>query len=855
MKRKRLSLVLSVCLIAACVFAAGLSASAASVATNQSVRITAVGRYSNWDGVTNVAQFKGADGSLCYAVASDDVVTVYRTSNGTPVSSGITLQKPHPLFGTVVCDSAGYYYLVTGEANGTDDTDVETVFISKFDSRGNHIRTVGDNGSSSLAYYYGTDYYTKHPFDAGTCDAAISGDILTVHYARKMYSGHQSNSVFSVNTGDMSKVSVGNFYESHSFAQRVVPTADGFVYMSEGDCYDRAFCVYRARMSGGSLASSSEANIFDFWVEDGAFDAQNMRVVNNNFAHMGGIAALPDGKIAFAAQSAPSLSAAAATEGEEVFLQIFDPDGALNSPSGYVTTGERSGLAGNNGRTEVTDYGVKWLTSYGSGATVSNVQIAAGEQGEIVVLYELTRGSSYDGVWYVTLDGSGNVTRSATRFDANARLNPCETPVYSDGSVWWVGNRSDDSSNRIYIWQLPLQGGQAEPEALTASRVTLNWTTKTYNGAAQRPTVTVKNAAGATLAKDTDYTAAYAADSKAPGTYTVTVTGKGNYTGSVSKTYTITKQPVSASRVTLSWTGKAYNGAVQKPAVTVKNAAGYAMTENASYTVSYSSGNSKFPGTYSVTVTGKGYYSGSASKTYTITRQPVSASRVTLSWTGKAYNGAVQKPTVTVKNAAGYAMTENASYTVSYSSGNSKFPGTYSVTVTGKGYYSGSATKTYTLTRQPLSASRVTLSWTSRQYNGAVQQPTVTVKDSTGAWTLTEGSHYTVSYAEDSKYPGSYTVTVTGRNNFSGTVKKTYTIAKQQLDASRVTLSATGYTYDGKVHKPTVTVKNAAGYTMTLNSSYTVTYPAGCTAKGTYTVTVTGKGYYTGVVTKTFTIR
>ena len=150
--------------------------------------------------------------------------------------------------------------------------------------------------------------------------------------------------------------------------------------------------------------------------------------------------------------------------------------------------------------------------------------------------------------------------------------------------------------------------------------------------------------------------------------------------------------------MTLSWTSKPYNGSVQQPTVTVKNAKGYTLTEGSSYTVAYSA-DSKNPGTYRVTVTASGAaYTGSVSKTYTITQQPLDASRVTLSWSSKPYNGSVQQPTVTVKNAKGYALTEGSSYTVAYSA-DSKNPGTYRVTITASGAaYSGSVSKTYTIT-------------------------------------------------------------------------------------------------------------------------------------------------------------
>ena len=407
-------------------------------------------------------------------------------------------------------------------------------------------------------------------------------------------------------------------------------------------------------------------------------------------------------------------------------------------------------------------------------------------------------------------------------------------------------------------------------EALSTANVALSWSSKAYNGSAQKPTVTVKNAAGNTLKKDTDYTLTYSnSSSKAPGSYTVTVTGKGGYTGTVTAGYTIAKQSLNAGRVSLNWTSKTYNGSVQKPTVKITAAQGGTLTEGSSYTVTYSySANSKVPGTYTVTATatGMGNYRGTVTKnlTYTIDKQPLNAGRVSLNWTSRTYNGSVQKPTAKVTAAQGGVMTEGSSYTVSYSySANSKAPGTYNVTVTatGKGNYTGTVTKklTYTIAKQPLSASRVSLNWTSKRYNGSVQKPTAKVTAAQGG-VMTEGSSYTVSYSysANSKAPGTYnvTVTATGKGNYTGTVTKklNYTIAKQPIDASRVTLSWSSAVYSGAVQKPDVTVKNAAGNVMTQGSSYTVSYSSGSKAPGKYTVTVTGSGYYSGSIQKTYTI-
>ncbi|UWP58343.1 Ig-like domain-containing protein [Ruminococcus gauvreauii] len=68
-----------------------------------------------------------------------------------------------------------------------------------------------------------------------------------------------------------------------------------------------------------------------------------------------------------------------------------------------------------------------------------------------------------------------------------------------------------------------------------------------------------------------------------------------------------------------------------------------------------------------------------------------------------------------------------------------------------------------------------------------------------------------------------------------------------------ITLSNTKYTYNGKVMKPTVTVKGADGKEIH-PANYTVSYSPGCKNAGTYNVVITFKANYSGKVTKSFMI-
>ena len=78
-------------------------------------------------------------------------------------------------------------------------------------------------------------------------------------------------------------------------------------------------------------------------------------------------------------------------------------------------------------------------------------------------------------------------------------------------------------------------------------------------------------------------------------------------------------------------------------------------------------------------------------------------------------------------------------------------------------------------------------------------------------------------------------------------------LAKIKASTLKIDLSKTKYVYDGKAHKPKVTVKAKNGKTVSAKN-YTVSYSKGRKNVGKYTVTIKFKGNYTGTVKKAFTI-
>ncbi len=231
-----------------------------------------------------------------------------------------------------------------------------------------------------------------------------------------------------------------------------------------------------------------------------------------------------------------------------------------------------------------------------------------------------------------------------------------------------------------------------ETTPITNAKITLPKDDYVYTGLAIKPVPTV-TMGDTTLIKGTDFTVKYA-DNKKVGTAAVTITGKGDYGGSVTLNFTISPAPITS--VKLSKTSYVYTGTAHKPTVTVKaKVNGKTVTlKSTQYTVAYK--NNKAVGKATVTVTGKGSYGGTITKTFKIT--PVSLKDVKVFNPSLPYTGKKHTPIIRVRaevNGKTVTLKKTRDYTVTYK--DNVAPGTASVIIKGKGHFTGSKTVTFTI--------------------------------------------------------------------------------------------------------------------------------------------------------------
>ncbi len=380
----------------------------------------------NWARVSSVQQFPYKNEGIAYGYVMDNALKIIAPGKK------LDIEMKYPELGDVISDDGGNFYVVWGRTNETDDASIETTFISKYNSDGRHVKTTGFVGESS-PWGNSDSAKTKTPFYAGNCVSAIADGVLVNYHGKERYDGHQSDNVIAVKTSDMSVYSLpNNTYSGHSFNQSIIyceKTSD-FLFASQGDAYARGF---RINNSSGFYGDNDEI-LFHFYLEANA--NYNMRIVNNTFAQLGGLAETSKG-VALVGAAVKSIGEAAKDEKQNLFIQIFNPRRNKISSSMFIGGTTRSGATSfdindnnNNPLMPVTDYGIHWLTNYTDTDVIAPQVVAADDQ--IIILWA-TKGDTL----YMVLSASGDVLTPATSL-GGLPLNSFEQPVYHKGTVYWV---------------------------------------------------------------------------------------------------------------------------------------------------------------------------------------------------------------------------------------------------------------------------------------------------------------------------------------------------------------------------------------------------------------------------------
>ena len=451
-------------------------------------------------------------------------------------------------------------------------------------------------------------------------------------------------------------------------------------------------------------------------------------------------------------------------------------------------------------------------------SNMTKLRLMEGEDGEISVtgIGEITAVSG-DSTILECKDPEENEAE-----EANSNQWEISCHAVAAGKTYLVlsasGDENHDSANLTIEVEIV-----AKAVNISAADLSLSQDSYTYDGSVKKPSV-ILIYEGKTLQQNTDYTLSYR-DNKEAGTAWITITGIGDYIGTIEKSYTIAKadQTLSVNPPTLSLT-EGEDGSYTVTGygkISIRNSQGdilAIMTSEdgqAASELTSQEGDSNVKkntdgsitasffckalacGSVRVDITASGDENHS-SATYVLEANVVesvidlSSSAVSLSQDSYVYDGEEKKPAISVI-CQGVKLTAGQDYIVSYSDNINA--GTAKLTVYGKGEYTGSLEKTFTITPRSISDAQIIFTSTGKISKDLLD-------DSFG---VLDGNHFliisreydwsNISYSSDSSGNiVSATITIYGKGNYTGNLKQTIKPVSETAVLTSVKTSASGTT-------------------------------------------------------------
>ena len=372
------------------------------------------------------------------------------------------------------------------------------------------------------------------------------------------------------------------------------------------------------------------------------------------------------------------------------------------------------------------------------------------------------------------------------------------------------------------------------------------------------------------LSAGTDYDVEYSTkDFTNVGKITITITGKGNYTGTFDRTYEITQATLT---VTTPSANKVYDGT---PLMAEGTISGFVNKETATFTTTGSQtevGSSS--NTYSIewngTAKSSNYQISETVGTLTVTENE-NEIVVTTKHSSYTYDGLAHGTEVTVSNLPkGYSL-DKATSSATATDVTTAIEATCDTLVI-KNAEGKDVTNNLKITKVPgsITITPATLTVTTPSANKVYDGTPLTAEGTISGFVNKETATFTTT--------GSQTEVGNSKNTYSikwnGTAKSTnyqiseavgtLTVTQQSIDPKDPENNYNGVTinnpsnsiYDGKEHKWSPTVTDKEGNALIEGTDYEVAYSTSdfTNVTGTITVTITGIGNYTGKVTRTYEI-
>ncbi|MDD6085399.1 MAG: Ig-like domain-containing protein [Oscillospiraceae bacterium] len=349
---------------------------------------------------------------------------------------------------------------------------------------------------------------------------------------------------------------------------------------------------------------------------------------------------------------------------------------------------------------------------------------------------------------------------------------------------------------------------------------------------------------------------------------TVTITGDGiYYRGSTTVNFNIlpkniTDEDVAADQIADQiYTGKAITpeivvkATVRKDKVTLDSTKDYTVKYENNIVVCDKSAEENVP---TVTITAKGNYTGTVTLKFTI--KPYNIKDFTVSdIKDQTYNGKEITPEFTVSDKTFGTLKKDTDYTVTYK--NNVNAGNATIVVTGKGNFTGTVTKEFTIVPKAIVEKDITFT-SSYIYTGEKIIPDdLSIKS--GELELVNGTDFDVTYEnnlnvtynEKDNIISGATINIKAKGNFSGEFTKKFTINPKDINDKDIAVAA--IPVQRYVNAPIEPEEKLLynGKEFVKDTDFTVEYSNNINESAEAEILITGKGNFTGKRTEKFVIK
>lgn len=279
----------------------------------------------------------------------------------------------------------------------------------------------------------------------------------------------------------------------------------------------------------------------------------------------------------------------------------------------------------------------------------------------------------------LTIDPISDVTYNGSAHTPSLVVNSGTTTLTKDAAngytCQWFNNTNAGTAVVLVLGQgtyadrVGVAKFTINPKALTDDMVAAI-SAQTYTRSQLTPAVTVTD--GSALTLNTDYTVGYGENINVSTGGSATVTGTGNYTGSVTKNFTISPKNISGMTLTLSQSATTYTGSAITASVSSLMDGTFTLSSSTDYTVASGSVTSATNAAANasaavtnntITVNGTGNYTGSVSKTWSIARATPSLTISSYSPNPMNLTSSSATGTITVSRDGDGAITASSSAT------------------------------------------------------------------------------------------------------------------------------------------------------------------------------------------------